>query len=301
MAVYAQVANFMIQVRSANLNYERFTRSSLRPLLAVLNNVNGTAQQVCQAIAALPADKTLRYLDPLYYLLSNYPGLPANAATNLNLAPLSKTEAHYYSQVPMPGNFNPAGPQAGRVFATTQNILPLGLTLEQYIIENHALVGVLLIHLSDVVVGMELMFNGRSTLTHIKSVIRVARLMGCPLCCLTMKATADVCAPLAPEYNQVGGRVRVLEPRTHTSNDVNFTTFVAAQQNLVVMGFDADVCVFANVFGSNEPNPGPAFRPPLLTQTNIVMSRAALVSNRNISSIASPSMGANEYGPLFNT
>jgi hypothetical protein len=299
MAVYADVANFMIQVRAANPNYERWGRSSLRPLLAVLNNANGTAQQVCQAIAALPADKTLRYLDPLYYLLSNYPGLPANAVTNLNLnlTLLSKTAAHRYPQVSMPGNFKPDGPQSGHVFATTKTT-PLNRTLEQYIIENHAVVGVLLIHLSDWVKGMELMFDGRATLTHINSVIRVARLMGCELCCLTMNANADVCAELVSEYNQIGHRVKVLEPTTHTSSDLKFTTFIARQENLVVMGFDAAICVFANVFGSNDRDQG-AFRPPLLTQTNIVMSRAALVSDGNISSAASHSMGQAEYGPLW--
>jgi hypothetical protein len=146
---------------------------------------------------------------------------------------------------------------------------------------------------------MELLFGGRSTLTHINSVLRVGRVTNCPLFVLTMSNAADVCAPLVTEYNQFAISTRVYEPATHTTNDPLFLNFIAAHQNLVVMGFDAGVCVFANVFGCDERNPDNSFRTPLLSSANIVMSRAALVSNGNVWSM-SPTLGQAEYGPIFN-
>ncbi len=300
MAAYANINNFMRVVRAANPTFERWVKSSLRPLIDVLNNPAGTPNQVCQAIAALQVVKVNRYIDALYYLLATYPGLPAHAATNLHLGPLLKTEAVRYQRTAMPGNFNPAGQQAGRVFVQP-NPTTLGLTLEQYILANHANTGLLLIHLSDKEPGMERLFNGRSNLTHMASVLRVAVLKRCQVCVLTMDNKSDVCPVLRAEFSQAINPVRVYEPNKHMGSvHQAFRAFAAAHTNVVVMGFDAGICVFANVFGANETMPDGSFRPALASLTNVVMSRAGLVSNGEVTSTASPTMGA-EYGPLFNT
>lgn len=302
MTAYANVHAFMAMVRAANPTYERWVRSSLRPLIAVLNANNGTAQQVCTAIAALPADKIARYLDPLYALLADYPGMPANAGAHLALGALNQTEAHLYSQVPLPGNFNPgAALQANRVFAVSNNIIPCGQTVEQYILANANAVSVLLIHLSDRQPGMERLFNGRDTLTHIVSVLRVARLRGCPVCALTMSNLRDVCNEMAQQYNLFANSTRIYEPAHHTSSHADFINFVTARPNLVVMGFDGAICVPANIFGTNQNDAHGQLVRPLLTRANIVLSRATIVSNDNLSIIASSSMGQAEYGPLFST
>jgi hypothetical protein len=300
MPAYAQINNFMNLVRAANPQFERVLNSSLRPLINVLNNVAGTGVQVCTAIAALPADKVKRYLDPLYYLLSTYPGLPANAATNLHMGALDKTNAALYQTTPRPPNFNPSGPVNARVFVTPPSAFA-NLTLEQYILGNRATTGVLLIHLSSPQPGMDSLFNGRSTITHIKSVLRTARLTGCPVCALTMEANSDVCPFLRPEYNQIHNPIRVYEPHTHMGgNHLAFRNFAASRANIVVMGFDANVCVFANVFGSMETMPDGSFKPALVSMGNVVMSRAGLVGTGGVSS-NTPTFGQAEYGPLFNT
>lgn len=301
MPAYANIHVFMAMVQVANPSYERWVRSSLRPLIAVLNSNTGTAVQVCNAVAALPADKIARYLDPLYFLLADYPGMPATAGNNLNLGTLGRTEAHHYARAVMPANFNPVGPQAGRVFAISPAILGLNQTIEQYILANHATVSVLLIHLSGVVDGMQRVYNGRTTLAHIISVLRVARLKGCPVCALTMNAAHDVYAPMATEYNQFAMRTRIYEPLHHTSSHVNFTNFLGARANVVVMGFDGAICVPANLFGTDQRDANGQYIQPIITRANVVLARAQLVINDNLSSVASPSMGANEYGPLFNT
>jgi hypothetical protein len=297
---YANIQNFQNLVRAANPTFERRKASSLRPLITILESATGTANQVDQALSALAANKVGRYLDALYYLLATYPGLPANAATHLNIGALQKTNAVRYALTPMPHNFTPTGPQAGRVFVTPASGF-LNQTVEQFILCNHANTGVLLIHLSGTQAGMDLVFNGRTVLKHMNSVLRVARLKGCQLCVLTMNASSDVCAELRAEYNQYANRVRVYEPHHHMGSiDANFRNFATAHTHVVVMGFDAGVCVFANVFGSDERMPDNSYRAPLATLTNVVMSRATLVSNGNIWS-QSATMGAAEYGPLFNT
>jgi hypothetical protein len=82
--------------------------------------------------------------------------------------------------------------------------------------------------------------------------------------------------------------------------DAGLRNFVTQRANLVVMGFDGSVCVFANVFGANEymapltPQFTPPFRPPLVSLANVVMSRAGIVTNGPLYSPASSSFGAAE-------
>lgn len=306
MAVYpaAHMANFMRLVRAANPGFNR-PRSSLDGLIGVLESAAGTGTQVCNAVAGLPIAKTKRYIDALYYLLSTYAGLPANPAANMNLGTLNETEAVLYTQTPMPATFQPSGPQATRVFCTPPNAAQ-GMTLEQFLIDNRANTGLILIHLSGVVNGMNnKIFNDRSCLTHMTSVLKVARLCNVGLCVLTMDNTSDVCVPMRAEYNQYPASTRVYEPHHHMGSiDANFTNFATGNTNCVVMGFDAGICVFANVFGADERmGAGPAFpyRAPISTLTNVVMSRAGLVTANTVTTVASPTMGQAEYGPIWNT
>lgn len=301
MPAYAQLQNFMNMVRAANPTFERRTQSSLHPLITILASPTGTALQVSAAIGALPIAKVNRYLNALYYLLATYPGLPANAPNQLHLGALGCTNAAQYPQTAMPGNFNPVGLPGGRVFVTPASA-SLGLTLEQFILLNHATTSVLLIHLSSEQPGMEFTFNSRTTIQHINSVLQVARLKNCPLGVLTMEAGSDVCASMRAQFNLFPVRTRVYEPVHHTGLHLPaYTNFATARANLVVMGFDAGVCVFANVFGSSQTmGPGLGYCPPLATMANVVMSRAALVSNGTINSNTA-TFGQAEYGPLFNT
>ena len=301
MPAYALLQNFMNMVHAANPTFERRVRSSLRPLITILASPTGTAAQVSMAVGALPVDKVNRYLTPLYYLLATYPGLPMNAPTQLHMGVLGDANAARYPQTPMPGNFNPVGPPNQRVFVTPASA-SLGVTLEQFILLNHATTSVLLIHLSSVQAGMERMFNGRSTIEHINSVLQVARLKNCPLCVLTMEGGSDVCPALRAQFNLFPVRTRVYEPVHHTGLHLPaYINFATARPNLVVMGFDAGVCVFANAFGSSQTmGPGLGYCPPLATLADVIMSRAALVSNGTINS-NSATFGQAEYGPLFNT
>jgi hypothetical protein len=300
MPAYAKKTEFMALVRKANPTYERILKSSLRPLIAVLDKSSGTAQAVKSEINKLPAAKVTRYLDPLYFLLASYPNMPSDAGSSLSLGSLGATNAALYKKTVRPGNFKPDGPQAQRVY-TVPGSASSGLTTEQFILANHATTAVLMIHVSGVQGPMHDVYNGRSVLKHMESVLRVARARGCPCGVLTMESNSDVCVPLRPEWGKIPNSVRIYEPDGHVgTNHQSMRTFAASKTNLVVMGFDAGVCVFANVFGSDEKLKGGGFKPELITMANVVMSRATLVSSSKVWSM-SASLGQAEFGPIFNT
>lgn len=299
MPVYARLQNFLGRVHAANPRFERIKSSSLRPLINILSNPTGNANQVENALPGIPALKTARYLDALYYLLATYPGLSANAASRLNMPPLLQTNAARYIQTPLPNGFNPQGQQNARVYVTPPSQFE-NCTVEQFVLANAANTRILLIHLSDWLEEMEMRFNGRTVIQHIKSVLYIARLKNCPLSVLTKSPTTDVCPALLAEYNRFGNVERVYERRNMGTGNQNLCDFASGCTNLVVMGFDATVCVFANVFGGNELMPDNSFMPPLSTLTNIVMSRATLVT-RGIITVGSATRGQAEYGPLYHT
>ena len=74
MPVYARLADFTQLVVAANPGF-RLAASSLRGLFAVLNDANGQAAQVVQAINAIPSAKRARYQRATYFLAATYPAL----------------------------------------------------------------------------------------------------------------------------------------------------------------------------------------------------------------------------------
>ncbi len=303
MPVYAYINPFMGLVRTANPTFERVKRSSLRPLIDILNSPAGNAAAVRPLITALPVDKTNQYLEALYYLFATYPGLAAHAA-DLHLAQDDTTEAVRYPLTAVPGNFRPADQHARNQIFVTPVSARTGLTLEQYILINGATTSVELIHLSSHQPPMDQVFAGKSCVNHIKSVLQVANWMGCPVCCLTMEAGSNVTPELRVVYNGSNSTRALVQDGHMGTIDAGLRNFVTQRANLVVMGFDGSVCVFANVFGGNEymapltPIFTPPFRPPLASLANVVMSRAGIVSNGPLYSPASSTFGNAEYGFL---
>lgn len=300
MPAFANMGNFRNFVAVANPNFERWKRSSLRPLIAVLENQAGTPRQVVDAIADLPQADTKKYRDPLHYVLATYPGLPQNAADFMNIGVIPHTNAARYLRTPMPPNFHPFGQQADRVYVQPPSAFT-NRTLEQFILSNRRRTGVVMVHLSDDDdAGMDTDFDGRTCLAHMHSVLRVARWCGLPLSALSMNPNRYLNPILNAEFIQCPNRIATTELATHTGTHIQaFRQFAERHENLVVMGFDASVCVFANVFGANDKLPDLNFRPPLVTLANVVMSRAALATAGPIQ-IQTPTFGVGEYGPLAN-
>jgi hypothetical protein len=303
------MTTFRNHLRTANPDIEKglaakvFGKSSLQPLIGLLDSQTTTPLQLYKAIADLPADKAIRYQVGLTYLLQSHPAVVTTGIRpeDLNVARTNKTNAVRYTRTPLPARYRPDGPQNQRVFVEPPSSFT-GMTLVQYILANPDTTGIVLIHLATVNPSLQVQFHGRSTLEHITSVVRVARLVGCPVCVLSINAP-HLCAPLLAEYDRipVARRTLVVEPAHVGTNHLAMRNFLTNKTDVVVMGFDASICVFANVFGSQERMGGAdsPFKSPMITMANLVMTRATTACVGPISTVASSTMGRAEYGPLF--
>ncbi len=292
MPAYANIQNFMQRARAVNSHFEWVKTSSLRPLINVLNDVNGSLQQVRNALTALLPAKSVKYKTALYYLLGTYPGLSAYP-NSINFGPLGKLNAAQFPITNLPNPYDPSYPTLDRIVPASNF---LNMTVEGYIISNPA-TGVILIHLSSHDNGMNEIFNGEKCIDHVKSVLRVASDNNCDLCILYM-TNPPVLPALQPEVNAFNNPTLVLEPQVHMGTaKQQFLTFAQNHNHVVVMGFDGTVCVPANLFGVADRDFNHGWARPLTTVSNVVTSRAVVVSTGTIYS-----KGAHQYwGSLNNT
>ena len=313
MPIYPVVnlTEFKLRLRAVNqtidsgLNAKVFGKSSLQPLLAILTKANGTELQVYQAIARLPHDKAQKYRNGLGYLLTTFPGMMVGGITvdDLLKQQIKQTQAVLYRMTPTPPNFNPTA-QGTKVLIQPQSRWTDG-SIVQYLLANAATTNVLLVHLAGVnSTGMTETFNGCSTRDYLTSAMRVARVTQCPSAALTVGPRGhDALFPaMFAEFMQLPGHSRHVfhDDLAHVcTNQPAFVNFLQTRPNCVVMGFDGTVCVVANVFGSGERVGGQhsAFKSPVLNFTNVIMSRATLVTSGQLYA-QTPTRGLKEYGPL---
>jgi hypothetical protein len=293
MPAFPHVATFLQRVNAVNPTYSRFKNSSLTPLVAILNNPAGTAVQVATAITqvrnvadATFGNKANKYKSALHYLQRLYP-IPQPQWVALGAV---RSRAVRYTQTALPNPFNAHGPNIYNP-SFTQRLQPPSLwegitaqSVEDFIYRSAAPVGAVLIHMDAHQPGMDKVVDGMRVVDHIKSVLRAIQHRGGGVCALHIGATPPVCPALAPEYNACANRVAVNElgHRHMGSFHAAFNNFVTRYATVVVMGFDADVCVRANLFGAPEyaanAVAGDSSLPPLTSQNDIVTSRALLVA-----------------------
>ncbi len=292
MPRYHQFVAYMADVRRANPNFERILNSSLRPLNTLLQNQASTAVQVVNAIQALPAIKKAKYRDALWYLMATYPGLNVfNLGVGLHAQGATNTAR--YTQTGLAPNYDPSSrpPRRNRPPSAWQNMAP-----EQWLLSTGGTKGILLVHLSGFQDPMNSLHNGRRGVDHMNSVLRIGRLVGADLLCLHMEGDAT-CPQLAEAATAYGGSKTDLHitPQHMGGRSQVYRTFAANHNHVLVMGFDANICVNANLFGSPEKMPpSNNFVPPLTSLTNVVTSRALLVS----SGVIFPFDNQGEYGVL---
>ncbi|HEV2418752.1 MAG TPA: hypothetical protein VGX94_13200 [Terriglobia bacterium] len=292
MPAYQKLQKFMDLVRAANPTFEKRIKSSLRPLINILNDATGNAQKVRTALMAISSVKANKYKKALNYLLRTYPDL-AQYAASVNFSPLDKLNAAEFTRVDLPGDFDPGPPKFDRIVTKSKF---LGMTVEQFLLAN-ADAGVILIHLSGHDKGMDLIFGGETCLNHIKSVLHVARKMGRDVCCLYMEEP-PVLPALEEELGGIKNKVMVLEKRQHMGvRQKAFLEFAQKHDHVVVMGFDATICVEANLFGAPDKMDDGSLAPPLITITNVVTSRPVLVCTGTIF----PKKDKGQWGCLYNT
>lgn len=304
---------FMRRLRAVNPTLDRglsasvFGKSSLQALVALLQKPECTPLLIYRAIAALESASATKYRDGLSYLLTSFPGLNATGIQLDDLrSPLTpQTQAALYSRTANPGDFNPDNRQGKGVFVKPPSAF-MGMSIVDHLLAHPDNAGLLLIHLGHAdSSGLDEQFSGRTSLAHMTSVLRVARMMGCPVTVLSMAKGGEehLCPVLLREFNLVPASRRLVihEPAFHTgTNQPAMVTFLQSRPRIVVMGFDATICVFANVFGSQEAMSAAdaRFRPPLINFADIIMSRATLACSGPLSA-KTQSFGKNEYGPLY--
>ena len=76
MPRYDQFVSFMADVRRANSSFTLKT-SSLKNLIALLEEPTSTAMQVTMALQQIPVLTAAKYRDALWYLQATYPGFHA--------------------------------------------------------------------------------------------------------------------------------------------------------------------------------------------------------------------------------
>jgi hypothetical protein len=292
MPAYAQINAFLQIVTATNPTYSRVKTSSLAPLVAILRDVNGTAAQVTGAIATLRGrqdaaygNKANKYKKALNFLQRTYP-IAQNQWAALGA---TRSRAIRFTQTPMPATFNPYGPDMHRNFQrlqpASQWVGPHVSSVEDFVYQSAAPVGAVLIHVDAVQGGMQTLIDGMTVIDHMKSVLTAIRHRNGNVCALHIGNTQPVCQALQPEFNAFAAPVAVNEPghRHMGSVHAGFRNFIGQYQTVVVMGFDASICVRGNLFGATEyPHPpvalGTSSLPPITSLANVVTSRALLVS-----------------------
>lgn len=261
--------------------------------------------------------KANKYKDALYHIVQT--GNIPNLVNDFAVGGMNTTRAYRFGQTNVPANFNPA--QAGPPVANVHRIVPAGawvnpsMTVEDYVARGNA-DGIFIIHMQGNQAAFMERFDGWTSLQHMNSVLRVAKRRNVPIYELNMQAGPNA----LDEVNNYTAALRTtgLVPQAHSGqHDPNFNAWLGGKNKVVVMGFDAIVCVDANLFGSNDPiaqahGVGPShvypangiivalrntlvnFARPLVSVTNVVTSRALVATTGSLN----PPNHVGQYGAL---
>lgn len=330
----ANFTRFMNLARAADpnldaaLNRMRPRRSTLKPLVDLLNEDTCSRMKVRKALLGL-ADKSggtyvtkaNKYKEAIYYLERTYPGL--EPGFRISVKPRQSEAARFVQTATQPQGqtewkswVNPDTMQAmwspyctNFTAPAPSNAERLGMTVEDYLMQNPQTAVILLIHMQNPQNDRTILWDGWSAEHHMGMVLDVAQKLLIPLCVLKfpgMIGDPDVYPALAGIVNQFPNVVRVSQRAHSCVLDQNFTNLLQGGRNtVVVMGFEADICVKANVFGSQQvsevavpqgggpaPAPLPTLVPALVNEANVVTSRPMLLNG------GGGPIGAGWWGPL---
>lgn len=184
------------------------------------------------------------------------------------------SEAVFFNRMPITSEYQPDLRPPKRLHSTS---VRLGMKVEDYvsITDN---VGILLIHLSEAVKGINTAYDRKKSIEHIACVLRISIKYGRDIAILHQKLPM-VMPELQPCIKNYEKITAIYQPTSHMGgNDVAYQKFARSHRSVVVMGFDANICVFANIFGCPETSPtGQSWTAPLLSMSSVVTSRAVLI------------------------
>lgn len=291
---------FMDLIFSANPTFNRLKNSSIKELCRLLNepflselqlaldSTHIRSPEVSSCIDRIPPHKRYKYRDALWYLMANVPTLPYKPMFLVH----PKTDAAIYFKKPLSPTYNPDG----RPKILNKPLSQFkGQTVEEFLIQNGKETGILSIHLSSFEPPMNDIFDNRKVVDHMKSVLRIGCSVGSELLCLYM-SERPICEELSKEANSFKSKKidLLVTPHHMGGGDERYRQFAQRNKYIVVMGFDACICVNANIFGAGDKMPDGSFVPPLSSMTNVITSRSLLVTDGQVF----PVNNQNEYGVL---
>lgn len=303
MPAFAHLDQFTTWVRRCNPGFTK-SRSSLKKLFAELESDDFKPFLANKHIRELSQPKTERYLDALHYLLHRVPEIPYSA---LNLGGQPKARAARFPQAALPHGFgNPVAPKdlyRPRTPVTGAPGTLMTVSLNEYLLRTGDDLGIVLIHLGTEVEEMKLEVEGKTAAEHVSHALNIAAIRGHPARSLLLKPSEPaVCALLKPAWDRLTDKARIVREHGHMGTKMQaFTDFVTAHGVCVVMGYDATICVHANLFGAAEysGDTDSGFRPltPITALADVVTARTVLMVRGTLH----PKTGGNEYGPLTGT
>lgn len=296
MPKYNNLDEFMKRVKWSNDHFEKYKNSSLHDLIEVLKSDDGNADKVKTELGKIPKEKTLKYKDALYYLLSNYGGV---TPADVTWSDLNETNAAKFPKTELPEDYDPKSiDKTKKIVKGVPPTAFLDQTCETFLLSSNENNGVIVIHLGGFHSPMNTEYNGYKVVDHINSVLRVAKETNTDLCVLHMHRDKPVCDELSEAYKAFDVPTAVFRGEGHMGSvNETFRDFSTSHDNCVVMGFDGTICVHANIFGAPEYLPSEEPAPPLLTLTNVITSRAVLVTSGKLY----PKNWQKEYGVLEGT
>ncbi len=273
---------------------------ALKALGALLKK-DSTVNQVVAAIAALDnvkdavhTSKQLKYREAIAFLENTFP-IPLNQRVS---AVGAGVEAIRYLRNPVrpTANFN-QGNIDFKSLSLSKSTAQFGLamTVPEFISKHAANTRLVLIHLGGHQLDMNSIWDGKTALEHMNLVLDAAIEHSLHVCILRDPHTAGrgvsvpspangVCDGLRDRVGRIAGtHVWVADGgAAHSAfHDAAYEAWVsvAGVNTVVVMGFDADICVRGNVFGISEAalnaNP-PRVVPALINFVDVVTARPLL-------------------------
>lgn len=202
------------------------------------------------------------------------------------------TNAIFFNKMPMSPDYSPDSNPPRRL---ASNHVNLNMDLVNYISKNHN-VGIMIIHMNSHIPSANKKINGKSSIRHMIDVLNISKEKQCEIAILHqhMPAVIEELGSVIKDYPFI---TYIHQPRSHMGgNSVLYQNFAKKHRSIVVMGFDANICVFANIFGCPEKQPqSNYYTPPLLSMCSVVTSRAVLISDGPIY----PVNQQGEWGPLL--
>ena len=312
MPAYHDLHNFLNQALlvdsklSTTLKRGYGRGSSLKSLVSLLQEHNCTAARIVAELRKLVnksdsryVTKANKYKSAIYHLQHTYPVPHAMRVPVFKNNQSTRSQAVRYTTNHVqptvtrwqkgdenkPSTWIPVSYS----FSTPQSIDALTGTVEDYMLSNPG-TGVVIIHLQEEQNDMRLLFDGFTGKSHIASVIKTARVMNSPVCALRVDRNLyPVAGFLTSEYNRCSNKISPMRPLHSGFSDPGFQQFVAQNQNIVVTGFQMDICVHINIFGGEKVDrteqqraadieiPA-ALQSSLLAQCNVITSKPLLVT-----------------------